>query len=312
MNALPLQVTAAARTRAVMAWGAIIVALVVLVALTGHARGRAFGLRSGWPAEADTLYLPGSRAIKVMSLGHTEMAADLIAARTNVYFGTQLTLKGPQTWLARFLNAAVDMDPHLKPIYARGAAMLVYDGKEISLASVTAANDLLRRGVKAYPDEWDLWFQLGFNLAFELPKLVPRDDPRAKAWKKEGLEYLRRSTLFEGIAPHIASLVARMMTDQGERELAIRHLEQSFAVTSDPLAREQIRNKLTNLIGLHYSQSFDREVGRLGRVTETRYPYAAESFSLLAGPRIPAIVDPAWSPAEDLEPPLAPQPSPAK
>jgi len=254
------------------------------------AQSRAVALRDDWPPEVDELYLPPAKAIRWASVGHTELMADLIAARTNVYFGEQLSSKSAQKWLSFYLNTVVDLDPNFEPIYMRGAAMIFYNGQQPTLERIEAANRLLERGIQHFPDKWDLWFQLGFNKAFEMPGIAPKD-PRIEQWKREGTEALRRSTYFDGIPAYLPNLVAKMLTEQGERELAIQHLERTYAVASDPRTRQSIRNKILQLMGENYAASFENAARNLGIMVAERYPYAPEAFSLIAGERQTVGVD---------------------
>ncbi len=258
--------------------------MAALAAGAEWARRKAFAERATWPAEADTRYLPPSEALRVASLGHHELAADLVAARTNIYFGEQMETKGPQLWLKWYLNTVVDLDPHFEPIYLRGASMLTYGMGEVRGDNIVAATQLLRRGLEAFPNSWDLYFQLGFNLYFELPQFL-KGDERIAGWRKEGIEMLRKATLFDDAPPWMANLVAGMLTKDGHQELAIKHLEQIYAVTSDPEARANIEGKMNQLQGEHYAATFAKRAKRLERVVQTRFPYAPEAFSLLVGQR---------------------------
>lgn len=289
----------AGRARSRLAWLAAAIAALLCGGATRAARQAASTIRQQWPAEVDELYLPPASTLRLASLGHTELFADLLAIRTNVYFGEQLADKGAHRWLDYYLDAIVELDPYFEPIYLRGATMLVYNGRQMSLEMFEKADALLARGLQVFPGSWELWFQRGFNLAFEMAKLVPADSPRRAQWLREGTEALRRSTLFAGVPPHLPSLVARMLTEQGERELAIQHLERAHAITNDPNARAQIELKLHALMGEHVRASYATESERLRRLVEERYPYAPEAFSLIAGPRAPDPVrlDPP-SPAE--------------
>ena len=168
----------AGRSRVLTTLLAGLVAAAALIGVTGAALRRALALRATWPAEADALYLPGAATLRALSLGHTELAADLVAARTNVYFGAQLAAHGPHRWLERYLDTALDLDPKLHSLYKRGAIMLVYTGREFSVPAFEAANRILERGVREFPGDWELWFQLGFNLLFEMPRLAGEDDAR--------------------------------------------------------------------------------------------------------------------------------------
>jgi hypothetical protein len=223
--------------------------------------------------------------LRALGLGHTELAADLVAARTNVYFGAQLAAHGEQRWLERYLTTALDLDPKFHSLYKRGAIMLVYTGRDFSIPAFESANRILERGVREFPGDWELWFQLGFNLLFEMPRLAGEDDARVPEWRQRGVETLRQATLLDGVPPWLPNLAAQMLTRQGGEELALRHLEQTYATTSDEATRAQIRHKLATLRGDALGAELQRQAAELRRLIETRYPYAPEAFSLIAGPR---------------------------
>lgn len=269
------------------------IALAALALLAGARRSlnAAQVLRSRWPREADTLILPPARLVRFLSLDHREMAADLIAARANVYFGGQIVSHGEQAWLARALNLAVDLDPAFQRLYLRGAAMLVYNGREITVDALLDADRLLARGAREFPGDWELPFQRGFNLLFELPRLAGQDDPRSPEWRQQGVESLRQATLLDGAPPWLPSLAARMLTRQGGEELALRHLERTFEITSDPATRVEIARKLSELHHQRLATELATGAAALQAQLAASYPYAPEAFSLILGPRVASGVD---------------------
>jgi len=279
-------VSAVARRAAPLTTSAAILAVALaVIAGTRATLHHALALRATWPTEDDTLSLPGATALRVASLGHTEAAADLVAARTNVYFGAQVATRGESRWLERYLTTALDLDPSFHSLYKRGATMLVYTGKEFSVGALLAADRILTRGARAFPSDWEIWFQLGFNLLFELPRLAGEDDARVPGWRQRGVEALRQATLLDGVPPWLPNLAAQMLTKQGGDELALRHLEQTYAVTSDEATREQIRRKLASLRDTTIAAALEREAADLRKLIDERYPYAPEAYSLIAGPR---------------------------
>jgi hypothetical protein len=255
-------------------------ALVIHVCLI-----RASHLRASWPPEADTYYLPPSASLKVASLGHTELAADLIHARANVYFGTQLHARVPTKWLASYLRVAIDLDPKFERLYMAGAAMLIYNGQKISPDMVLSAIEVLERGRAAFPFDWEFPFQLGFNFLFELPQDAGEDDPRVPGWRQQGVDWLRQAALYQGVPYYIPNLVARMLTRQGADDLAIQHLEQAYAVATSPDARAQISSKLIALHAERASAKLEDELAAYRRMIAARFPYAPEAFALVAGER---------------------------
>lgn len=266
--------------------GVMLVLVISAVAMVSEwARARTTTARATWPPEIDALYLPPATAMRVASMGHREVVADLLAARANIYFGEQLSQKDAHRWMEWYLNAIADLDPYFEPIYKRGAVMLTYSTAKMQTANVLSANKLVERGLSVFPDSWELYFQLGFNLAYELPGTVPKDDPRRIPWRKEGMEALRKATLFDEVPTWLPGLVAGMLSKSGEREMAIKHLERVYATTSDEETRSQIQQQLNRLMGEHYARSFEAQVKLLKRIRATRFPYASEAFSLIMGRR---------------------------
>jgi hypothetical protein len=265
--------------------------LVAALGLTVVSLRRASALRATWPAEADTFYLPSSNTMRVASLGHHELTSDLVAARGNVYFGTQILAKGEQRYLVEYIDRAIDLDPYFHRLYLSGAAMVTYNGKKPDLPTLLAATALLERGTTAFPLDWELLFQLGFNYLFELPKVGGADDKRAPHWRQRGVEALRQAALFEGVPDWLPNLVARMLTKGGSDEMAIRHLEQAYAVAGSDEARAQIRAELQQLRGEQVSRQLDEEHRRYQARIDARYPYAPDAFSAVAGSRHPRAVD---------------------
>jgi hypothetical protein len=259
--------------------------LLAAAGLTVTARARAAALRATWPPEADLMYLPTSATLRRLALGHTELAADLVAARANVYYGTQATTKGGARWLGQYLHTAIDLDPRFGRLYLSGAAMVVYHGGAITADNVLEADTLLERGVRAFPGDWNLHFQLGFNRFWELPEAAGEDDPRVAGWRQQGLESLRRATLFEGVPAWMPNLVARLLTKRGADELAIRHLEEAYAATSSRETREQIRLKLQDLQRQSIVEQIEEGRRKLEAEVARGYPYAPEAFSVILGPR---------------------------
>ena len=270
---------------------AAVAAFVVVAGVTERALHRARALRAAWPPELDTLVVPRASLLRLLSLGHSEMASDLVAARANVYFGTQIASRGEHRMLAAALTTAIDLDPRFHRLYGRGAAMLVYTGKAFTVDAFESANVLLERGEHVFPGDWELPFQRGFNLMFELPKLVGEDDPRVAEWRQRGVEALREAATLDGAPAWLPNLAARMLTKEGGQELAIHHLEQAYAVTSNEEMRTEIARQLTALRGARAASELRAGATELARAIAERYPYAPEAFSVVAGPRVGRAVD---------------------
>jgi hypothetical protein len=301
----------AAPSRPPPRWPGWVAGVALLAAFTGLAAlglRRATALRARWPAEADLMYLPTSRTLRALSLGHTELAADLVAARTNVYYGTQLAAKAPQRWLDQYIHTAIDLDPRFHRLYMSGAAMVIYYGGRITPDQVLKANAVLERAIAAFPGDWNFYFQLGFNKFFEAPDAAGRGDPRIPQWRREGVEALRQAALFEEAPAWLPNLTARLLTRQGANELAVRHLEQAYAATSSAETRAQIRAQMQRLASRNLAADVEEGRKQFEADLARAYPYAPEAFSVIAGPRRPPVVTVPGLTGPAIAPPAPPAP----
>jgi len=192
----------------------------------------------------EAYHLPPARVIRALSLGHTELAADLLWLRTIMYFADHVTGDGDLTHLKRYLDTVVALDPHFKAIYRFGAAMLVSQGAHSTNDDVFAAIDLLERAHELYPEEPSFPLSIG---TYYITALQPASVKQRDQWRRKGADWVRRAALVGADIPWLPSLAAQIYSQQGERQLAIRHLTEIYLVTQDPQMKAQIAAKLRHL-----------------------------------------------------------------
>ena len=112
--------------------------------------------------QADVLYVPSGEWVKKMSLGYDGLAAALYWTRVVQYYGRHHSEKGSSyALLYPLLDITTTLDPQLLIAYKFGALFLSEpppDGPGQPDQAVT----LLEKGIRANPDEWRLWYSLGF------------------------------------------------------------------------------------------------------------------------------------------------------
>ncbi len=116
--------------------------------------------RASAPQEA--LYLRSSNVLRRMSLGYTGLLADIYWTRAVQYFGEQHhNDSGDFRLLAPLLQVTTELDPRLMPAYQFGANFL--GPKPPNGAGLPgAALDLMKFGIEHNPDQWRLYYNLGF------------------------------------------------------------------------------------------------------------------------------------------------------
>ncbi|MGC1685120.1 MAG: hypothetical protein WA734_05825, partial [Candidatus Acidiferrales bacterium] len=108
----------------------------------------------------DTLFATGPM-LKRLSLGYDSLLADIYWTRVVQYYGRRLGHAGANfDQLAPLLNVTTTLDPHLLIAYRFGGTFLA-EGRPIGAGRPDLAAELLRRGIAANPDEWQLYSDLG-------------------------------------------------------------------------------------------------------------------------------------------------------
>jgi tetratricopeptide (TPR) repeat protein len=108
------------------------------------------------------LYLSSPKLLRRMSLGYTGLLADIYWTRSVQYFGEQHhNDSGDFRLLAPLLEVTTELDPKLLPAYQFGANFLA--PKPPSGAGLPgAALSLIKYGIEHNPDQWRLYYNLGF------------------------------------------------------------------------------------------------------------------------------------------------------
>jgi hypothetical protein len=238
--------------------------------------------RARLSSEDDVLYLPRPSALRVLSLGHHELVADLVFIRAIIYFGAQIHGTREFRWLDNYLETIVALDPSWRTPYRWAGVATMYNGNRITNETVQQSSHFLELGVRQFPSDWELPFMLGCNYLFELHT---SDDAERKSWRRQGVEWIRHAALVGGGPPWIPLLAATIMREDGQQEAAVHHLEAVYLSTRDEKTRQEVRNRL---LSLHSQIDFSRETrdkAAFERVWRRTLPYAPEDFFVLLGAR---------------------------
>jgi len=204
--------------------------------------------RSGGTAE-EVLYLSSPTVLKRISLGYGGLLADVYWTRAVQYFGSKHH-NGAQHYelLAPLLEITTALDPQLLVAYEYGANFLAPkppDGAGMPRRAI----ELAEYGIRNNPNEWKLYYQLGFIYYTELQDYAAAADafdrgsrvPNAHPWLK---------LMAAQMAEHAGDLqTARMLwttmyqstQDRAIRANAAAHLR-ALQVDEDVLVLERLVN----------------------------------------------------------------------
>jgi tetratricopeptide (TPR) repeat protein len=188
----------------------------ILYAIDHMERGTAF---------QDVLFIRSPKILQRMSLGYTGLLADIYWTRAVQYFGYQLHIQSNDFHLlAPLLDIATQLDPRLLPAYQFGSNFLCPKPPN-GAGEPQKALVLANYGVQQNPDQWRLYYNLGFLYYTEFKDYAKAADAFARGSK------LPVTNEFMSI------LAARMAQHAGEFDTARMLWFTTYQSTKD----EQIR-----------------------------------------------------------------------
>jgi hypothetical protein len=162
-----------------------LIALVVLVPLgfagVWRLQKRIDVQQAAVQVEDDQVILRSSKLVKALSLEYAPLVADIYWTRVVQYFGNKHAGHDPDLRLLwPLLDLSTTLDPNLLPAYHFGG-MFLSDAAPRGAGRPDLGAELVERGIRANPNEWRLYYDLGFIYYFDA-----KDYPKAAAAFLEG------------------------------------------------------------------------------------------------------------------------------
>ena len=216
--------------------------------------------RDAMREEQDEVLVRSPKLMKVVTLEYGTLAADIYWTRAVQYYGNKRL--GQDTNLESLwplLDVATTLDPNLLPAYRFGATFLSQPEPR-GAARPDLAVQLLERGLKANPDYWRLYQDLGNIYYLEL-----------KDYARAGQAYLEGSKN-PSAAPWMKIMAARFLEKGESPETAAMLWAELFESSTDAAIRENARINLELLRAdediehvNEIAQQFTAKTGRLPR-----------------------------------------------
>lgn len=164
-------------------------------------------MRTGATLE-EVLYLSSPKLLKRLSLGYSGLLADIYWTRAVQYFGSKHHVGAEHfDLLAPLLEITTALDPQLTVAYDYGSSFLA--AKPPNGAGMPRhAVELEEFGIRNNPDDWKLYYQLGFIYYMELKDYASAADAFA------------RGSRVPGAHPWLKLLAAQMAEHAGELQTA--------------------------------------------------------------------------------------------
>ncbi|HXY50194.1 MAG TPA: hypothetical protein VEI01_12140 [Terriglobales bacterium] len=195
-------------------------------------------VRSGATLE-EVLYISSPKLLKRMSLGYEGLLADIYWTRAVQYFGNRLIVRASHyNLLAPLLEITTGLDPHLLVAYQFGANFLAPSPPN-GAGVPDKAIQLVEFGIQNNPDDWHLYYELGFVYYLELKDYAKAADA------------FDRGSKVPHAHPFLKILAAEMAQHAGDIQMARALWTTTYQTTQD----KQIRaNAVAHLRALQVDQ----------------------------------------------------------
>jgi tetratricopeptide (TPR) repeat protein len=242
-------------------WGASVVLILCLVT-SGFALHHLDHMRKGATLQ-EVLYIPSPKVVKRLSLGYDGLLADVYWTRAVQYFGSKHFL-GSQHYelLAPLLDITTALDPHLTVAYEFGANFLAPRPPN-GAGMPQQAIQLVDYGIHNNPNEWKLYYNLGFIYYTEL-----KDYPKAA-------DAFARGSKVPDAHPFLRVMAAQMAQHAGELQMARMMWTTAYQSTQDRNIRA---NALSHLRALQVDEDVTN-LEKLVSIYRERTSHLPLSFS---------------------------------
>lgn len=265
----------------------LVVCLSLLAALglpISVLRAEAMDTYLGTRGYEDIYVVPPPSTLAFASLGHRRAAADLVWMRALVYVGDEFRHRGGLSNIFRYAEAIVSLDPRFKRVYHWIAVAGLYQTDETTMAEVEATLSLLRQGLRRFPNDGAMLWDIGTTLQYELVPRLPRGSTERNAAEAEATNLMVEAAR-RGAGPAWLSILnITRLKAAGETTRAITHLEEMYSQVGDAAVREEIEEQLSQLRGRAQSDAFVQVNEDFVTRWQSRRPWLPDGLFLLLEP----------------------------
>lgn len=223
--------------------------LVACMATSVFALRQLDRVRAGSTVE-DVLYIPSPKVVKRLSLGYDGLLADVYWTRAVQYFGGRHHAGARHyALLAPLLEITTTLDPHLTIAYEFGANFLAPEPPN-GAGEPKRAIELEEFGIRNNPEDWRLYYNLGFIYYMELQDYAKAANAFAQGSKVPGAH------------PFLKIMAAEMAQHGGELEMARLMWATTYQSTTD-------QNVKANAVAHLRALSVDQDVTTLERLVSS-------------------------------------------
>ena len=233
-------------------------------------------------AAEDALYISSPNLVKRASLGFSGLMACIYWTRTVQYFGDRhIRREASYNELAPLLEITTALDPQLLPAYQFGASFLA-PPPPYGAGEPERAVQLMKYGIAHNPNDWHLYYDLGFVYYLELHDY------------KDAAEAFDRGSKLPNAHPFLKILAGRMAEQAGDFTTARLLWSATFESSRETNIR---RNAMEHLRAIQVDEDVTNLQAAVTRFGERTGRLPASMEELAAAENLPAVpVDPDGNP----------------
>ncbi len=185
------------------------------------------GYKSDFQKIEDFAFTPPAKILTAVSLNQKAIIADILWLKVIQYIGEKQQSEKGWKWFYHNINVITDIDPDFSIAYQFSGLIFSIFGNRID-----ESISILKKGVKNNPDNWYLYFLLGYNYFYEL-----------KDYQKAAF-YIERASFIKGSPAFLKFFTTRLYSSAGSPENGIIFTESLLNKTTNEDMREKLLNRL--------------------------------------------------------------------
>jgi tetratricopeptide (TPR) repeat protein len=253
-------------------------ALLLLFCAQQVARPSALEQRADWPPGEEQKGLILQHLAPILG---PELTADLLWAKTLVYYGGGYAEGSDFRYLEAYLDAIIDIDPNFKRVYRWAAYAVTMQAGAPTQDEFRTSIRYLEKAMEAFPDDPEYPWIAGMRYYFDLES----DDPETeRQYREKGARLIETAMRKPNAPDDYASLAATMLTKLGQHQRALRALQQKILTTEDKEGRATLLRKLRYV---YKKPDFADELRRATRAIDEPWqeymPFAPRTLFIIFG-----------------------------
>lgn len=235
---------------------------------------------------SDVYALPAPKQVVVASLGYRAALADLLYGHVLVSYGIHVQEKRRFEFVGSYLDTINALDPEFRQPYLIADTLLTLSTVAPERRDFEKAREILERGLDNLPYDAEVWLVAGQYMAYIAPPHLGQEK-LAEAWRLRGAKVLARACELasdnENIPYHCIT-AAKLFSDAGKRDAAIRSLRRLLAVNDDPAIVEQALGYLQVKLSEREQERQRMRLEAFREVWQDDLPFVSKDLLLVLSP----------------------------